>query len=261
MYSFWHDLKIPFFTILFLLIGLFLYTKLAGPIPFAVTSVQTTNSNPFTVTGEGKVSGVPSKATVNLGVTKTATTEQLATDEVNRITNQIVTDLKALGIAEKDIKTTNFSVYPNSEERTEPLTLQAPAGREVLPQSYTASQNLTIQVDSVDLANKAVDTATQNGANQIGGVNFEIDDEKRTEMETEARKLAIADAKKKAQSLATDAGITLGKVINIQESSNQPYPMAYGRAAEMSAVKDVATNLQPGENDVIVTVTLFYETQ
>lgn len=259
------SVKTAFFTVLFILVGLYLYTKLAGPIPFTIT--QTTNSNLFTVTGEGKVSSVPTKATVSLGVTQNATTEQAAKDAMNTQTNKIIADLKALGIPEKNIKTTNFSVYPNNPRDVQPLPAQSTSaikpmvGTVIQPESFTATQNLEVQTDTTDLANKAIDVATADGANQVGGVQFKVDDAKQKELQAQARKLAIADAKKNAQELANDAGITLGRVINIQESSNQP--IFYGGVAMNKAVApdSAPTNLQAGENEVTVTVTLYYETQ
>jgi hypothetical protein len=109
----------------------------------------------------------------------------------------------------------------------------------------------------VDLANKAIDIASSDGANVIGGVSFTFNDKTKESLENQARNLAVADAKKKAQILANAAGIKLGRVINIsEEGSGFPIPMM----AEKSADNLTDTDLNPGENTVSITVTLTFET-
>ena len=107
------ELRVPFFTVLFILVGLFLYTKIAGPIPFSVNSISTTKSDIFSVSGTGKATVIPDTAKVSLGITVNRPTVASAQNEANRIMNQIIKDLKAIGVDEKKIKTTNYSVYPN----------------------------------------------------------------------------------------------------------------------------------------------------
>lgn len=142
------------------------------------------------------------------------------------------------------------------------MTLAAPAETSDTITGYTVTQELKVTTKSVDVANKALDAAVANGANQISGVTFTINDEDRKALQQKARKAAIADAKNKAQEIAKDAGIKLGKVVNIYVSDDQPVPMMYDSrkaGAELSN-QSAPTNLQPGENTVTVTVTLSYET-
>src|SRR4051812_34923630 len=99
------ELKVPFFTILFIFLGFFLFTKIFGPLPFSVNSVTTTKANLFTVDGTGEATAVPDTALATLGVNKQAPTVESAQKEVNQIINKITDDLKGLGIEAKNIKT------------------------------------------------------------------------------------------------------------------------------------------------------------
>src|SRR5258708_36281628 len=107
------ELKTPFFTVLFIFLFLFLYFKLAGPIPFAINSVQTTKSNVFQVTGDGKATAIPDIANISFGVTKQASTIADAQSQTNSAMQNTLDSLKQNGIDDKDVKTTDYSVNPN----------------------------------------------------------------------------------------------------------------------------------------------------
>lgn len=257
------QLKTPVIIIVFFFICLFIFTKLFGPIPFTVNSIQTVNNNLFTVQGVGKEKAVADTAMVSLGVTVTASSAQEAKNQINTTTNKIVADLKKLGIEEKDIKTVNLSVYPNTPSTPQPLTpdLQAPVSlRETMIASYTGSETIEVTTKSIELANKAIDVATQNGANTLGTPTFVINEEKRKELTKLARKKAIVAAKQQAEQLASEAGIRLGNVVNVQE--NSAGGIYYGAMTkEQDVSSDQRTELNAGENEVVVTVTLSYETR
>lgn len=245
------QLTVPFLTILIAIGILYLFTALFGPIPFSVKSTVTTNSDLFTVTGTGEETAVPDTAEFVVGVTKTAPTVEAAKDQVNQATNAIIAELKILGIEEKNIKTRNFNSFPNQDfNRGNTVT------------GYTVSQELAVTAKSVDTANQALDASTAQGANQISGVTFTINDDDKKALEQKARKKAIDDAKGKAQDIAKDAGIKLGKVVNIMVADQGQPPIMYDAKLENTARGSAAepTQLQPGENKVTVTVTLSYET-
>lgn len=230
-------------------VSLFLYTKFAGPIPFSITNVTSNKSEAFTVTGEGKVSVKPDIATVNVGVQATGTTTKEVQDNLNKNINAVSTAVKKLGIDEKDIKTSNYNMYPNYDYTS---SRQKIVG-------YQASSNLTIKVRNIDNANSVVDAATAAGANIVGGITFDVDD--KTKAENDARKLAVADTKAKAQLAAATAGFTLGKIINYQESSDniRPIPMYAKADGAVGLGAGAPTELNTGSTDITITVTLSYE--
>jgi uncharacterized protein YggE len=240
-------------AIVFFFLALFAYSKIAGPITFSVNNIDTQNS-PFTSTGTGEVKGTPSQATVSLGVTATSSSSDQARSSANNVINKVTADLKSLGIDESEIKTSNFSVTPNRQGSIQPLIAQPSS--ETGANGYTANVTIEVNAPSVELANQAIDIASKDGANVIGGVSFTFDEKEQAAMKQKALKLAVADAKLKAQNLANAAGIKLGRVINISEDGNGgPMPLM---AKEGSAASD-STQLSPGENTVSVTVTLTYE--
>lgn len=229
---------------------LFSYTKLAGPLPFSVTSTTNQKSDAFNVTGTGKASAKADSATVRLGVTTSnAQTAEAARDQINQSINKVSSAIKALGVAESDIKTENFNINPNYD--------YSPSGNQKIT-GYMGNTNMVVKVKNTDLANKVIDTATANGANQIGGVTFDTLDQ--TAAETEARQKAIEDAKKKAQVAATAAGFKLGKLLNYNEGMGGGIqPMMYDRVALSATPEKAPTMLEEGQNEITVTVTLSYE--
>ncbi len=225
---------------------LFTFTKLFGPIPFAVNSVTTTKSTTFDVTGEGKVSATPDIALVTVGIQSTGSTVKAAQDQINSTINKVSEAIKKLGVDPKDIKTTNYNVNP-SYDFTQ--------GQKIT--GYLANTNLQIKVRVLDKANSVIDTATANGANQIGGINFDIDD--KTKLENEARQKAVDSAKKKASDASKIAGFKLGRIINYSENSEGISPMPFRAMSIDKAIGDTSTEIEPGSNEISVTVTLSYE--
>lgn len=247
------SVQTPFLIILSFFILLFVYVKLAGPIPFSVNSTQTTKSNFFSVSGRGEVHEIPNTASVSLGVTKTNTTVQAAQDDVNKTSQTIMSDLNKLGIEDKFIKTTNYSVNPNYDFTN---------GKQRIT-GYTVTQNLDIQVKKIDSVNTVVDMATKDGANVVGNINFTFDDDSKKALEDKARQMAVADAKTKAESLAKATGIRLGRIVDVTESTDTPQPLPFVRNTADGLQKESAaptTAITPGEGSVVLTVTISYET-
>jgi uncharacterized protein len=246
------EFRTALFTTIAILFIFFLYTKFAGPIPFSVNSVQTTKTSLFSVSGTGKATGIPDTAQISIGVTKTALTVADAQNQTNTAANKIIEDLKKLGIEEKNIKTTDYNVSPNYNY-----------GRGVQNiTGYTITQTLGIKISPIDIASKAVDAATSDGANLVNGVTFTFNDKTKKDLENKARTEAVKMAKEKAQSLSATTGIRLGKIVDVQESYGySPRPMydMMAKGAGDSAAS-APTQLQPGENSITTDITLSYET-
>ncbi|MCX8008325.1 MAG: SIMPL domain-containing protein [Patescibacteria group bacterium] len=227
-----------------------LYTRLIGPLPLSVSSVVTQKTDTFSVTGEGKAIVVPDIAVVTVGVQTQESTAKQAQSNLNTKINAVSEAVKRLGIDEKDIQTTNYSIYPiyDWKQNTQKIT------------GYQASTTLVIKVRDLDKANTVLDTATEQGANTIGGITFDVSD--RSKAEDEARQKAFQEAHKKAQRAAQIAGFRLGKVINYAENTNQPiYPLPFARMQAAPEMQDAKTNVKPGSQEVVITVTISYEIQ
>lgn len=234
-------------SILLFFVALFAYTKLVGPIPFSVTSVTTMKTDTFSATGEGKVTVSPDIAVVNAGVTAQAATAKAAQNQLNTAINAVSDAIKQLGVEAKDIQTSGYTIYP-TQDYTD--------GRQRI-MGYQATSNLTIKVRDMEKANSVIDAATAAGANQVGGVSFDVDD--KTKAQNEAREKAVAEAKRKAEAAASIAGFGLGRIINYNEDFGgypRPIPMM---AETKMAGGDTVTSLEPGSSEVTVVVTLSYE--
>ena len=240
--------KTPLLTILFIFVGLFVYTKLFGPIPFAVNSVSTTKTDVFSVSGEGKASLIPDTANVNLGITSTNSSIAIARNQTNLIINKIVSDLKSLGIENKNIKTTNYNISPDYNYSD---------GKQRI-NGYTVSANVEVKISPIDRLNQAIDLATKDGANSVGGIGFTVNDDQLEKLQQQARREAISNAKKKAQELADESGVILGRVINISESNASfPRPVQFLEASQ--SLKADSTKIEPGESTITTSITLSYE--
>ncbi|MDB5351428.1 MAG: hypothetical protein JWN86_2675 [Planctomycetota bacterium] len=212
----------------------------------------------ISVSGEGKMSGAPNVASINAGVVTQAKTAREALSANNEKMAALQGVLKERGVAAKDVQTTNISVQP---QYTQPPPFQpGQPQREFVPQIVGYQVQNTVHIKVRDLAKLGVilDAVVESGANQMHGISFHIDQP--GSLLDSARKHAMADAKKKAELMAGEAGVVVGPPISIRDevaSFPQPPPMfgaMRGMAAAPSAVP-VAT----GEQELSVTVHVVYE--
>lgn len=206
----------------------------------------------ITIEGEGKVTAVPDIAQISLGLQTDKTTVTEAQRENTAKVNKIVSDLKELGIEGKDIKTDNYSVYPRYDWAD---------GRQIL-RGYTVTQSLGIKIRNLDAIGTVLEKATANGANQIGGLNFTIDEPET--LKQQAREKALEQAKQKAESLSKVAGVKLGRLVSFNENSSGGYPI-YSRLDMLKGLSSAgeaaapAPDIEPGSQDITVNVTVTYE--
>lgn len=215
---------------------------------------KTKNDDRFTVAGSGTVYAKADIANIEIGLKTEAkkTAAEATTDSTDKM-NSIVKELKKIGIEEKDIKTTNYNLQPVYNWTQD-------KGQEL--KGYEVYQNLSVKVRDLNKIGDVIAKTTEKGANQIGNVNFTIDDE--FSLRNQARELAIQKAKEKAQLIAKQTGMKLGEVKGVFESEIQPSPIMYSNARkEMSAgvALDMvaAPEIQTGQNEIKVDVNLVYE--
>lgn len=234
-----------------LIVVIFLFLIKVLNLYFPIYLVNTTRSSELVVTGEGKVEVVPDTAYVEVGISvNNAAKVDDAQNHINEVNNKIISAMKKLGIAKEDIKTSNYSIYPNySYERSENKIT-----------GYNASVNISIKLKKTSLVAKVIEEATSAGANQVQGARFSVDQPEK--YREEARNKAIANAKEQAYKLASTLGISLGKVSNIVESSNNS-PIYYERAAKALSLADAASapapEIEVGTQTISSVVTLYFE--
>jgi len=245
----WQENKKIILAIFLFFFALFIYTKLAGPIPFLINNYLTSKNDLFQSQGEGSVSQAPDIATISFGVTKNSSTVSDAQNQTNKAISSVLENLKNLGISEKDLKTTNYSVNPNYNLEG----IQKISG-------YTVTQNIELKIKDINNTNKAIDTITGNGGNLIGQVQFGFDDKTKAKLEDKARKEAVGNAKEKAQSLANAAGVRLGRIINVTESQDEsPRLIQLDTPLRVGGAPEEKTEIPTGENSIKINVTLTYE--
>lgn len=207
-----------------------------------------TPEHTISVSGTGSVVISPDIADLRLGVTITAKTVKDARAGNARAMTAVIASLKKLGIADKDIQTTILSLQPvydySSNSSAPRLT------------GYILSNAIAVTIRDLDKVGDAIDGALAAGATTMDGVTFRVADQ--AAAEKQAREAAMAEAKAKAQTLASAAGVTIKGVASISETvAPVPYPVYYGAMAG-AATRDVATPVQPGTNEVSVTVAVVY---
>lgn len=218
-------------------------------------------TNTITVSGQADVSAVPDTATFSVTVQENAKEVKPAQDAAAKKSNDIVAYLKQQGIEAKDIKTADYSVYPQYEysQGVCPTSGYCPPGKQTLT-GYQVSQTITVKVRDTAKAGDLLSGVGSRGVSQVSGLSFTIDDE--DALKAEARDKAIAKAKEKAEELARALGVSVVRVVGFSEEGNYPV-YAYGRGGAtmdvMSAKAAPAPEIPTGENKIVSNVTITYE--
>ena len=220
---------------------------------FAGTGLaQTTASSAdsgISVTGTGKVSVKPDIAITTIGIQVTGSSLSDATSQANSKMSAVIDKIKSMGVADKDIQTTNYSVQPITNQpksSNEPPTITG----------YRINNQVSVTVRKIDDLGKILDAAVAAGANSIYGVSFSVADP--TPYEQQARAAAVKDAMDQATELAKAGGITLGKIVSISENVAAPRPV-FAAAAPMAAASSVPVEM--GETQISVSVDVKFAIQ
>lgn len=222
-------------------------------ISYPLTIVTTTRSSELSVVGEGKIEAVPDTAYIEAGISVmgAATTEE-AQAKIDKINNNIVESVKKLGIQKADIKTSNYSIYPD-------YNYDNKAANKI--SGYNGSVSISIKVKDKKITSTVIEEATKAGANQINGLRYAI--ENPNTLREKARQKAIDNAKLEAEKLAKTLGIKLGKIINIVESGSSSddgmRPMYAAKSLGMGGMAESAPVLEEGSQTIYSTVTLYFE--
>lgn len=205
--------------------------------------------NTFSVQGEGKVIATPNIASTEVGIVTQHANAATAQDENNKQMAALTDAMKKLGIADADLKSANYSVYPQYDYNN---------GRQEL-KGYTVSQSLQIKIRDLSKVSTVLKTAAESGSNQVSGLSFTIDDP--ANLRAEARDKAMEDARKNAQQIADRLGVRVGRITSYYENPvGGPTPMPYyAKEVGMGGGGVSAPSIQPGSNEIIMNVSVTYE--
>ena len=207
--------------------------------------------NQITVSGNAKVTAIPDLAIINLGIINDGSTVAVAQKSVVERMNKVINSLKSeFKIDSKDIKTENYNVQPKYDWSD---------GKQRII-GYIVSQTIQVKIRDFDKIGDILAKATQLGINNVSGPNFTIDDLEK--IKAEAREEAIKQAKEKANSLAKQIGIKLGKIVNFSEGGDNLPNVVYGMrtlANESLKLDSSVPEIEAGSQEIQLTVNLTYE--
>jgi uncharacterized protein len=185
---------------------------------------------------------------LRLGVTVTASTARAAREQSAKVMHEVIAGLQALGIADRDLRTSIVSVSPAYD--------YASNANPPRVTGYTFTNLVAALIRSVDQVGDAIDAALTAGATNVDQLAFRVEDP--SDAERRARETAVADAHGRAEALAASAGVSIAGVAAIVEAGAPvPYLMPH---IEMAALRtrDAATPVEAGEHEISVSVVISY---
>jgi len=201
------------------------------------------------VNGLGSTYLTPDIAYIYIGVHSEGATASEVVSANKTQTNAVLDALKAAGVDEKDLRTTNFSIWPSQQYSPEGVVTGA---------IYMVDNTVYVTVRDLDGLGDLLDDTIAAGANSINSIQFDVAD--KTAAVKEARAKAVADAKTQAQELADAAGVTLGAIQNISFYDNSPYPVFEGKGGGGGAMAaESSVSIQPGQLTISVSVNITYD--
>ena len=219
------------------------------PQPTSETIIRT-----IAVEGTGSVNVDPDTAQVSLGVVASNESLQEAQDEVSRRLDTLMKSLSDAGIAAEDITTSSYNIYPVPEYDRD--------GNYQGIERYEVTAGLAVVVRNVESVGTILDEAVSAGANQVWGISFYVDDP--APAASQARALAVENARAKADELATASGMVVVNVVSIDETySPQPKAEDYARGGAAPAA-DMEQSAMPvpvstGQTEISVGVRVVFE--
>lgn len=200
------------------------------------------------VVGEGRATAAPDMARISLGVSHQAKTAGEAMDAMSAGTSAVLARLGAMGVNQADIQTGQLMLEPAYNYNT-------PDGTPEMI-GFIATQMLDVKVRDIGKLGEVLDAVVSDGANRVNGVTFDVADPKAAT--DEARRDAVADAHDRAELYAEAAGVTLGDLVSISESTvyAPPMPMYDARGGAAAAAESVP--VAPGQLSLMTNVTVTY---
>lgn len=218
--------------------------------PAAVNSAGQPVVRTLSVSGSGQAYLAPDIVYIYIGVHTEKLTAAEAVAENNDQTQKLIQAIQDFGIEAKDIRTTNFSIWPI--DRGDPQT-GLPTGEK----TYGVDNTVFVTVRDLDKLGDLLDTAVAAGANTVNSVQF--DAANKDEALKQARVDAVKNAEKQAKELADATGLSVGEIQSISFVDNQ-YPVFDGKGGGGGAVSEAAAvPIQPGQLSFTVTVNITYE--
>jgi len=215
----------------------------------SATSVGEDQVKAIHVSGSGSASAKANQATVTLGVTTEDPSASEAVEDNAALMSSVIQAIKALGISEEDIKTVQYSVYPNYN-----WELRQTVG-------YSVTNMVEVKIVNLDIVGDVIDAAAEAGANNIQGIAFGLSDEVAEGLKTEAYVKALTDARGKADLIAETLGLEITGVLSVSESVYYPYTPYTSYKGYAESVSAAPTPIIEGTLSVSVSVQVSFTFQ
>jgi len=202
----------------------------------------------ITLNGRGSVDHAPDVAMISVGVQVEAETASLAMSQQTTKMNGVFAAVKAAGVADRDMQTSNLSLNP---------VYDYPANQKPRLRGYNASNQITIKVRDLKSLGKTLDAVVKGGGNTINGVSFSID--KPESYQNEARVEAIKDAAAKAELYANAVGYKVKRIVTVSENEYYPQPVPTMARMQLQDQAAESTPVAAGEVSLTQTVSVTFE--
>jgi uncharacterized protein YggE len=214
--------------------------------PSSITVQPQPPERTITVTGTGKVTLTPDIAYISIGVQTQVASAREATTTNNTQAQAVIAAIKKFGVAEKDIQTTNFSIYAQQQyDSTGKPT-------EII---YVVNNTVYVTVRDLSKLGEILDSAVSSGSNNINSIQFDVAD--KTDALSQARQAAVADARKQAEELTKATSVGLGAVQSISYyDTAAPITIEYAKAD--AAAQAASVPVQAGSMQISTNVTIVY---
>lgn len=242
------NISYPVWLVPLLIIGL-VGTSIGAAVGYDEAGADQTG---IAASGEQRVFLDPDQAELTVRVETRAATAEVARSMNAEKMQAVINALKAAGLTDKDLETTAFNLY--RETNWNPETGRQTQG------DYVATHSLKVETKDITNVGKYIDIAVANGANGVDSVTFELSSEKEAEYQREALQAASTIAKNKAQAVADGFNVELGDIIQLSSSfeSSSGMPWIYARS-EAAQEDKAASNIQPQQLEYVAVVNVVYE--
>jgi hypothetical protein len=213
-----------------------------------VSVSPTSNLRTLGVNGQGQVIADPDIAYISIGVHSEDVNAAAAVAANTAQAQKVMDGLKAMGIEDKDLQTTNFSIYPQDQ--------YSPEGQKTGTR-FVVDNTVYITLHDITKIGDILGGAVEAGANNIYGISFDVFD--KTSILTQARDKAIENAKKQADEVAKVSGVTLGAIQSLNFYNTYPTPVFDSKVASAAGVGGGAISVSPGQMTFTVDVSITYE--
>lgn len=257
--SYLHDKKMyGIILTTFALLSIFLLASIVTEVKgWRYIGFGIASTNTISVQGEGKVFATPDTGVFTFSVIKEGKTAKVVQNDATEVTNKAIKYLKENGVEEKDIKTTVYNVYPRYEYKQRSCTTYLCPLSERKLIGFEINQSTQVKVRDTSKVGTLLSGIGSIGVERISSLSFIIDN--KDELEQKVKKIAVNDAKRKAEVLAKDLGVRLVRIVNFNEFKSPRFSKLEYQTSGVGSDTSVIPNIPTGENSFVSKVNITYE--